>query len=139
MEYFDWMEDVGPAILQNLNELLVAKNIEPLVQLCGGSFKDGKWVGILDSKDYRNYWHVYLELFGEGLRNDQYQVEYFPEVEDDWYRCYELADKFCEEQQRSGYDHTDPHWARDLVTATKKWVDENVDPHNPKVTFWWSW
>jgi hypothetical protein len=139
MEYFDWIEDVQPMLLKNLNELLVAKNIEPMSQLHGGTFKDGKWVRVLDSNDYRNYWHVYLELFGEGLRNDQYQVTYFPEAEDsDWSYCYERADKFCE-KSRSGYDHTDPHWARDLVTAVKKWVEENVDPKDTKVTFWWSW
>ena len=48
---YDWIEDVGPEILKNLNELLVAKGIEPLHDLHGGSFLDNKWVGVLESKD----------------------------------------------------------------------------------------
>ena len=46
VDYYEWMDDVGPAILANLNELLVAKGIEPLRELHGGTFKDGKWVDV---------------------------------------------------------------------------------------------
>lgn len=141
VEYYDWINDVGPAILKNLNELLVADGVEPLRDLHGGSFLDNKWVKVLDSNDYRNYWHVYLELFGERMSNDQYQVVYFPDSGEDWDYAYERADEFCS-PKRSGYEHTDPQWARLLVTATKKWVDEYVTPDEyggRRVVFWWSW
>ena len=78
VDTFDWMEYVQPELLKHLNELLVAKGIEPLRELHGGTFLDGKWVGVLESNDYRNYWHAYLELWGERLRNDSYQSVYFP-------------------------------------------------------------
>ena len=55
-DYYDWFEDLEPIVLANLNEILVGKGIEPVRDLHGGAFKDGKWVGILESKDYRNYW-----------------------------------------------------------------------------------
>ena len=91
IETYDWIEDVQPELLKNLNELLVAKGIEPLEHLHGGSFLDGKWVSILKSKDYRNYWHAYLELWGEGLDNDNYQAMWFPEHDYDkgWEYCKE--------------------------------------------------
>ena len=65
---YDWIEDIGPELLNNLNTLLVAKGIEPLKSFHGGTFLDNKWVGVLESKDYRNYWHGYLELWGEHLQ-----------------------------------------------------------------------
>ena len=43
VEYYDWINDVGPKILAKLNDLLVAKGIETLRELHGGTFKDGKW------------------------------------------------------------------------------------------------
>ena len=106
---YDWMDDIEPIILKNLNELLVAEGIEPLRDLHGGCFKDGKWVKPLDSDDYRNYWHVYVELFGEKLSNDNYQVVYFPHPDDDegWDYLYGLADKFA---SGSTHKHSDPKW-----------------------------
>lgn len=140
LEYFDWIQDVQPEILKNLNELLVKDGIEPLKQLNGGTFKDGKWVSVMDSNDYRNYWHLYLDLWGEHLTNDQFQVVYFP-FEHEWEYAYERADKFCS-KERSGYEHSDPHWGRHLVTAVRKWIEENVESDeygSMRVVFWWSW
>ena len=68
---YDWIEDVGPEILKNLNELLAAKGVEPLEDLHGGLFLDNKWVGVSDSSDYRNYWHAYIELWGEKLHSNR--------------------------------------------------------------------
>jgi hypothetical protein len=133
---YNWIEDFGPILLDNLNELLVAKGIEPMRDLHGGSFLDGKWVGVLESKDYRNYWHAYLELWGERLHNDNYQAMYFPEHDNDeeW--------EYCKEQLRewavSHYKPTDPNWTDDLVDAVRKIVVENF-PNDERITFWWCW
>ena len=133
---YDWMTDVRPELLKNLNELLVAKNIEPLNQLHGGTFKDGKWVGVLESEDYRNYWHAYLELWGEKLHNDSYQSMWFNEHDNDeeW--------DYCKEQLRewavSHYKPTDPNWTDDLVDAMRKVVKEHF-PYDEEVVFKWSW
>jgi hypothetical protein len=136
VEVYDWMEYVGPELLKNLNELLVAKGVEPLRDLHGGSFKDGRWVGVLESDDYRNYWHSYLELWGERLHNDNYQAMYFPEHDNDeeW--------EYCKEQLRewavSHYKPTDPNWTDDLVTAMRKLVVEHF-PNDEEIVFKWSW
>lgn len=82
-DYYDWINEVGPEILKNLNEILAAKGIDPLRDLSGGMFKDGKWVGIMDGSDYRNYWHAYTAMWGDDLRNDSYQTMYFPHPDDD--------------------------------------------------------
>lgn len=136
--YYDWFEDLQPVILANLNEILASKGIDPLRDLHGGSFKDGKWVGVLDSKDYRNYWHVYLELWGERVRNDSYDEVYYPWCDDDeeWDYCYERAEKFAD-IKRSGYPHTDPKWACDLVTAVRK-MCRDYDLYEG-VLIKWSW
>ena len=138
VEYYDWFEDLEPIVLANLNEILVSKGIEPLEHFRGGAFKDGKWVGICDSEDYRNYWHLYIDLWGGRVRNDSYDEVYFPWCDDDeeWEYWYEKADKFCD-VKRSGYVHADPQWGRDLVTAIRKLCKD----HNlyDGVLIHWSW
>jgi hypothetical protein len=138
---YDWIEDVGPIILKNLNELLIRDGIEPLDTLHGGYFKDGKWVGALESRDYRNYWHVYTELFGENLHNDSYQVVYFPhpDTDEEWDYLYELAEKFA---KNSTHEHSDMKWPRHLVTAIRKMCLNNLpidDLDGSRIVFWWSW
>ena len=138
---YDWMNDIHPIILKNLNELLVAEGIEPIRDMHGGYFKDGKWVKPLGSDDYRNYWHVYGALFGEKLSNDNYQVVYFPHPDDDkgWDYLYELAEKFA---SGSTHKHSDPKWPRNLVTAVRKMYKENLpidDPDGSRIVFWWCW
>lgn len=133
---YDWIEDVGPEILKNLNELLVAKGIEPLTELDGGTFKDGKWVGVLESNDYRNYWHAYLELWGDRLHNDSYQSMWFIAHDDeegmDYYK------KRLREWAVSHYKPTDPNWTDDLVDAVLKVVKEHF-PYDEEVIFKWCW
>jgi hypothetical protein len=142
VEYYDWIEEVGPDILVKLNELLVAKGIESLEELHGGTFKDGKWVGVLESNDYRNYWHAYLHLWGEDLRNDSFQFAYFPDPDDDeeWNDCNRRLREWTVAYR--GYEHSDPNWTDDLVTAVRGVVKENF-PANEygthKVLFWWCW
>lgn len=144
VETYDWQEDVEPVLLANLNKLLVAKGIETLRDLHGGAFKDGKWVGICDTEDYRNYWHAYIELWGEKLHNDSYQSVWFNDADDDaeWTYCYEHLREWAKGRYIS-YAHTDPNWTDDLVTAMRQVVKE----HFPKdknhgghpVVFWWCW
>lgn len=136
---YDWIEDVGPEILKNLNELLVAKGIEPVHDLHGGSFKDNKWVDISDSRDYRNYWHAYLEAWGENLRNDSYQSTFFPEHDNDkeWESWKEYLRNWANHIYRN-YNHTDPNWTDDLVDAVRKTARENF-PDDERITFWWCW
>ena len=145
VETYDWMEDIEPILLENLNKILAQHGFEPARDLHGGAFKDGKWVGISDSKDYRNYWHVYIDLWGDKLHNDSYQKEYFPNVDDDeeWDYLYERADKFANNRY-NGHEHTDPHWARHIVTSVRKMLREHFTPNDVfgdgyKLTFWWSW
>lgn len=136
IETYDWMEDVKPELLKNLNALLVAKGIEPLKDLHGGSFLDGKWVGVMESRDYRNYWHAYVEMWGEGLRNDSFQNVYFndpnDDIEWDWYK--ESLRKWAIQQYRP----TDPNWTDDLIIAMRKLVKEHF-PIDEEVVFKWSW
>lgn len=135
-EYYDWFEDLEPIIIANLNEILVSKGIDPVRDLHGGSFKDGHWVGVLESRDYRNYWHVYLDLWGERVRNDSFDTAYYPWCNDDeeWAYWYGQAEKFA---QRGSYEHSDPRWACDLVDAVRKMCRD----HNlyEDVLIKWSW
>jgi hypothetical protein len=140
IQTYDWMNDVGPELLKNLNELLEAKGIEPLRDLHGGLFKEGKWVGFgEDTRDYRNYWHAYLELWGERLHNDNYQAMWFPEHDNDeeWDYCKERLHEWSNGEYRT-YNHTDPDWTDDLVTAMRKLVVEHF-PNDEEIVFKWSW
>ena len=140
---YDWMEDFEPILLENLNELLEAEGAEPLEQLHGGYFKDGKWVESTEiTRDYRNYWHLYGELFTENLQNDSYQRTYFASDKDDaeWANYEELADEYNESR---GYKHSDPTWGRNLVKAMRKTLrdhfTENEDGDGYEIVFWWCW
>ena len=140
VDYYDWIDDVGPAILVKLNQLLVAKGVDPLEELHGGTFKDGKWVGVLESEDYRNYWHAYLHLWGENLNNDSFQVTYFADPDDDeqWEYCIKRLREWAVEV----YKPADPNWTDDLVIAVRGMVRENftLDEYGScKVLFWWCW
>lgn len=136
IEIYNWMNDVGPELLWNLNELLDAKGIESLRDLHGGAFKDGKWVGVLESKDYRNYWHAYLELWGEKLHNDSYQSMWFPEADNDeeWDYCKERLREWA----ISHYKPVDPNWTDDLVDAMRRVVKEHF-PNDEEIVFKWCW
>lgn len=137
VECYDWFEDLEPIVLANLNEILVSKGIEPLNEFRGGTFLDNKWVDICDSEDYRNYWHLYLDLWGERVRNDSYDEAYYPWCDDDeeWAYYYEKAEKFA--NRNITYKHTDPKWGCDLVTAIRKMCKD----HNlyDGVLIHWSW
>jgi hypothetical protein len=144
VETYDWQEDVEPELLKNLNELLVAKGIEPMEQLHGGAFLDGKWVGISESRDYRNYWHAYIELWGERLHNDSYQNQWFNDADDDeeWEYCINRLREWSA-KPTNGHVHADPNWTDDLVNAMRKVVKEHF-PKDEKhgghpVVFWWCW
>ncbi len=139
VETHDWIADFGPELLKNLNELLVAKGIEPMHDYHGGTFKDNKWVGVSESNDYRNYWHAYLELWGEKLHNDSYQAMWFPDHDNDeeWEYCKERLREWSNGKYRT-YDHTDPNWTDDLVDAVRKIVVENF-PNDERIVFWWCW
>jgi hypothetical protein len=141
---YDWQEDVEPVLRANLNELLVAKGIEPLADLHGGAFLDGRWVSVTESRDYRNYWHAYVEMWGERLHNDSYQNVWFNDADDDeeWDYCVKHLREWANHVYRQ-YGHTDPNWTDDLVTALRKTIKE----HFPRdevygghpVVFWWCW
>jgi hypothetical protein len=140
IKVYDWMNDVGPELLNNLNELLEAKGIELLRDLHGGLFKDGKWVGYGENtNDYRNYWHAYLELWGEKLHNDSYQSMWFNEADNDeeWDYCKERLREWSNGEYRT-YNHTDPNWTDDLVDAMRKVVKEHF-PYDEEVVFKWCW
>ena len=141
VEYYDWMEDVGPVLLTNLNEILVAKGVEPVRELHGGTFKDGKWVGVMESQDYRNYWHAYIECWGDKLHNDSYQSVYFPHPDDDEHWQFYIND--LRKWANSHYDPVDPNWTDDLVTALRKTIKDHfpLDPDgdSSNIVFWWCW
>ena len=143
VKVYDWMEHVQPVLLQYLNELLVQDGIEPLHDLHGGRFKDGKWVGydVPGTNDYRNYWHAYLEAWGEGLRNDDYQRVHFwhPDLDKEWDAIAEQLEQWSV----SHYEPTDPKWTRHLVQAMRRLVREDLpcseDEDFTEIVFWWSW
>lgn len=139
--YYNFIEDLQPEILKNLNELLAADGIEPLDNLHGDSFKDGKWVSVTESKDYRNYWHLYLDLWGEHVRNDSFDEVWFPHVdnEDEWEYLYETALEFGQQIHRPT---TDPTWPKHLVTAVRKMIADHdlvKDQDGECILIKWSW
>lgn len=141
VEYYEWIDDVGPVLLANLNELLVAKGVEPVRELHGGKFKDGKWVDILDGDDYRNYWHAYIHLWGKDISNDSFQKAYFPDPGDDdgWQHCTDDLREWVTKYKTTA----DPTWTDDLVSAMRNVVKDHflLDEHGDycKVVFWWCW
>lgn len=131
IKYYDWFKDIEPELVKNINKILAKQNIDPVKDLRGGYFKDGKWVKVLEG-EHRDFWHVYLACFGENIRNDNYVLTYFPDnYDEEWEYFYDLVKK----------EHGD--WATVLLDATRKMLqehkfyDENkdVDP----VLIWFSW
>lgn len=131
MSYYDWHGDFEPELIKNINELLAKQNIDPIKYLHGGYLKDGKWVDV-GQGEYRNFWHVYLDMFVENLRNDNYVVTYFPDDSDeDW--------EYARKSVSKGYGD----WAVVVLDAVRKTLkdnglyDENGDAD--KIVFWFSW
>lgn len=126
VEYYDWFKDFEPEVMQNLCDLLRAQGIDAPRDMHGGYFKDGKWVGIGEG-EYRNFWHCFLDCWGDDIRNDTYVTFYFPESDEDdeWQYHYDTVVE------------TRGEWARDLVTAVRKVVRD----HNWRepIVVWFSW
>jgi len=121
-EYYDFYEDIEPELLKNLNALLAEEGTDPITDLSSGYFKDGHWVNPSDGGEYRNFWHVWLEFFGEDIRNDSYVCTYFPlEVYD---YVYERAD------EQYGL------WATTLIKAVEQMSTEHGFG---SITIWYSW
>jgi hypothetical protein len=140
VKVYDWQEHVRPVLLQYLNELLVQDGIEPVRDLHGGHFLNGKWNGPGGSRDYRDYWHAYLEIWGGDLRNDSYQRVHFwhPDYDEEW----DYIAERLEEWSVSHYEPTDPKWTRHLVQAMRRLVREDfpIDSvEGTEIVFWWSW
>lgn len=144
LKYYDWFNDFEPEILKNLNELLMADGIEPVKSLHGGWFKDNKWVNV-GGGEYRNYWHVYLELWGDNVRNDSYDEVWFPNINDaaEWDYLYDEAEGFAISSNAShNYVDADTNWPKHLVTAVKKMLADNgfcTDPDGESILIWWCW
>lgn len=124
--YYDFYNAFQPELLKNINELLVQEGTDPVNSLHGGFWHDGKWVDPGEG-EYRNYWHAYLDCWGDGIRNDSYVSTYFADSDEDpdWEWYYEEVTK------RRG------EYAKVLVDAVRKMVKE----HNlyGEVTIWFSW
>lgn len=131
VQYYDWLNDVRPVLFDNICASLRAQGMDCPEDLHGGCFKDGKWVGHDVSDDYRNYWHVYIEYWGEGLRNDSYVMTYFPPNDvEEWEELrFEAVKKYGA-------------WAVDLINAVYKMLEDHkiYDRHgDAKMLIWFSW
>lgn len=110
MIYYNWFNDIQPELCKNIG---ITEN-----QM--SEYVDGK---------YRNYWHVWLEIFSEDVQNDTYSRMYFPD--DDDYSCYKAALQKVIDDGRYG------PWAFDLIDAVQKMVND----HNlhGEVIIYFSW
>lgn len=151
IEVCDWTNEFGPAVLDNLNKILVAKGIEPLKELHGGWFKDGKWVNITlhESSEYRNYWHIYADMWGEGIMNGHYQNVYFPNPNNDEEWDF-LARYACGYRPNNDANVVYQNWPADLVHAVRMTLKEhftceeiggngNFDKDTYRLVFEWDW
>ena len=130
VEYYDWFEDIQPELLKNINEILVSQGIDPMPKFRTAWFKDGKWVSISESAEYRDFWHVYLDLWGKDIRNDSYVMTYFPEDDPtEWEGFRDMARKSRGE------------WAVVLVDAVRKMIlDHNLYKNGyASMLIWFSW
>ena len=132
IQYYDWYEDIQPVLYDNLCASLRAQGIDCPDNFRGGWFKDGHWVDVDASADYRDYWHVYLKFWGERIRNDSYVMTYFPPndpKEWDGWRA-EAKTEFGP-------------WAVDLVDAVHKMLVDhkiyNDDDLDAAILIWFSW
>lgn len=110
--YYDFRTQFEPELLKYLNALLVLEGTDPVQSLHGGLWHQGHWVEEgseppLD-REYRNYWHAWLDLWGDRVSNGSYVSTWFPDAGDsvDWQAYFTQA-------QRRGA------WARTLVGAVR--------------------
>lgn len=131
VEYYDWFEDIQPKLLTTITETLASQGIAPPPdEFRGGYFKDGQWVDVREG-EYRDYWHVYLNRWGEHIRNDSYVKTYFPPNDpEEWdQHRYEVIKEYGS-------------WAVVVLDAVYKMLVDNklYDQHGKAVMLiWFSW
>jgi hypothetical protein len=129
--YYDWHKDLEPEILLHLNNLLHERGIEPVKSLHGGYLKDGKWVNE-HQETYVNFWHAYLDCWGDDVRNDSFALTHFAGDDEGWARIRKYVD-----ESRSSV-------AVLVVDAVRKTIEQNDFPRDwcdelEPVLIWFSW
>ena len=132
VEYYNWFEDIQPEILKNLNALLAEQGIDPVRDLHGGYLADTKWVGVGEG-EYVNFWHAYLDVWGDEIRNDNYVITYYPQDDDEeWAYCKEIIQK----SKRNELVLLVVDAVRKM-TKDHNFYDEHGD--TKPITIWFSW
>lgn len=131
VKYYDWFKDIQPELLKNIIATLASQGIAPPPSgFRGGYFKDGQWVDV-GQGEYRDYWHVFIEVWGERINNDSYVLIYFPDYDSDsWDELrYNLV-------QKKGI------WSTVVVDAVYKMLVDNKlydKDGTADVLIWFSW
>jgi hypothetical protein len=131
VKYYDWFEHIQPELLKTITETLASQGIAPPPDgFRGGYFKDGQWVDTGEG-EYIDYWHVYLNRWGEHIRNGSYVNTYFPPNDP-------------EEWDQHRYDITKEYgsWAVVVLDAVYKMlVDHKIyDQHGEaEMLIWFGW
>ena len=109
---FDWYDEVQPKLIENLG-------IKPSEFRC--------YVG----DEWRDYWHVFLSTFGDGVHNDTYQD-----------LCEYDDTEYVEEHVRKDYGD----WAVPFVKAMHRTIRELAGKPDPdseedlaNIVVWFSW
>jgi len=132
VKYYDWFQDVQPTLYNNLCAALTKSGITPPPDFRGGPFKDGKWTDHnTPDYDYIDFWHMYMDVFEEKVRNDSYILTYFP-------------DNDVVEWDHIRYNAVQKHGklALALVDAVYKMLVDNkiYDKHgSARMVIWFSW
>lgn len=125
--YYDYFKDIRPAICRHLGieekhfrnyHKVVYPNWEELY----GYHKQ------LISRPYYDFWHVWLELYGEKLHNDSFVKTNFgmPDEEPSEYLVNQLKEKYGD-------------WSLKLLDAVKALQIEQGWDGEKDIVIWYSW
>lgn len=107
--YYDWFEDIQPCLAKNIG--ITYDQFREYHKVVHPGYNDIKGY----DRRYYDFWHVWLEFWGERVRNDSYDTAWFQDADydEEWAYFYETAiEKYGE-------------WATKLVDAVRQMVREH--------------
>ena len=120
VEYYDWFEDIQPALCRHLD--IDKKYFRDYHEVVHPDYESMK------PRPYYDFWHVWLTVYGDNLRNDSYVKVYFGGAEE--------PSEYLVENITKEYGP----WAVKLLDATRALcIEQGWNEEDKAIIVWFSW